>query len=295
MLSVAPFRYYATGGKPSKKPPSKTVAESADAPAEKKIKPKTKRVSKSAPKEPKESAEPIAELGKKKSTWEVGTLFELRSLQLLQENFSMALERVAGPGDGGVDLVGWWWLPQLPGLPELSNVTTEDGLSGYGVSRIRVLAQCKAEKSKLGPNYVREMEGVLHRVLHSGVSASGSELISSGGTNPPTSNAQLRPSPTVAMIVSQSRFTNNAMMRAMSSPIPFILLHLPPQPMVVKGAEAGEGNEEEGEHPSLQWNSALGSTSGLLKGLLEVRWQREAGGSSPRLWWQGQPMKSFIP
>ena len=28
--------------------------------------------------------------------------------------------------------------------------------------RIKVIAQCKAEKKKLGPKYVRELEGVLH-------------------------------------------------------------------------------------------------------------------------------------
>jgi hypothetical protein len=40
-----------------------------------------------------------------------GNEFERRSLRLLRQNLSMSLTRVGGKADGGVDLIGWWWLP----------------------------------------------------------------------------------------------------------------------------------------------------------------------------------------
>ena len=42
-----------------------------------------------------------------------GTAFEKRSLELLQSTMSMSLTRVGGKSDGGVDLLGWWWLPEV--------------------------------------------------------------------------------------------------------------------------------------------------------------------------------------
>jgi Protein of unknown function (DUF2034) len=283
-----------------KKPSSKVATGSGAAPAEDKIKKKTKRVSKSASKE---ALEPVKILDRK-TTLEVGTSFELRSLKLLQDNFSMALDRVAGPGDGGVDLVGWWWLPRLPRLPELPGTITQSSSDGGGTpqlrSRIRVLAQCKAEKSKIGPNYVREMEGVLHRVLHSHSSFLLTGASSSDGSSAPEEAMVVDPSlpraiSTVAMLISQSRFTNGAVTRAMSSPIPFILLHLPLEATAVEAAEEEGESDKAEENPSLQWNASLGSDKGLLGGSLEVRWQREAGGSYPRLWWQGRPMETYVP
>ncbi|KIJ63758.1 hypothetical protein HYDPIDRAFT_71022, partial [Hydnomerulius pinastri MD-312] len=62
----------------------------------------------------------------------------------------MSLRRVGGKSDGGIDLVGWWWLP-------FSDSRYPDGLHRR---RLRIVAQCKAEKKKFSPNYVREMEGV---------------------------------------------------------------------------------------------------------------------------------------
>jgi hypothetical protein len=40
-----------------------------------------------------------------------GTAFENRALSLLSEHMSMSLTRVGGSNDGGVDLIGWWWVP----------------------------------------------------------------------------------------------------------------------------------------------------------------------------------------
>jgi Protein of unknown function (DUF2034) len=45
------------------------------------------------------------------STVHRGTAFEKRALALLTEHMSMSLTRVGGSYDGGVDLIGWWWVP----------------------------------------------------------------------------------------------------------------------------------------------------------------------------------------
>ena len=77
-----------------------------------------------------------------------GVQFETRALSLLEQHFSMSLKRVGGCGDGGIDMLGWWWIPKF---------TKEKR------RRIRVIVQCKAEKKKISPKYVRELEGVLLR------------------------------------------------------------------------------------------------------------------------------------
>lgn len=299
-LSTSLGRGYVSRKTPAKKSAAKTTIGSESAPNEDKIKKKTKRVSQLASNE---VLEPNTESRNKATTLMVGASFEFRSLKLLQDNFSMALDCVSGPGDGGVDLIGWWWLPRLRGPPEPSRTVTQDVSDGEDSpqmrSRIRMLVQCKAERMKIGPNYVREMEGVLLRLLHSSSTLS---CLTEG--TPPNNGSNLlrapdplrrRPIPAVAMIVSQSRFTKGAVMRAMSSPVPFILLYLPLEGGMVKGAEEGEEVDKGEDTPSLQWNAALGSEKGLLGGSLEVRWQWEAGGHHPRLWWQGQPMKSCVP
>jgi hypothetical protein len=45
------------------------------------------------------------------STVQRGTAFEYRALALLTKHLSMSLTRVGGSYDGGVDLIGWWWVP----------------------------------------------------------------------------------------------------------------------------------------------------------------------------------------
>ena len=177
-----------------------------------------------------------------------GTAFEKRAMRLLQTNLSMSLNRVGGKSDGGIDLQGWWWLPFAPNALN----------APVHRQRVRVFAQCKAEKRKVGPKYIREMEGVIHRHLDDS-------------------------NPTVALFISESPFTKEALLRTQSSSIPFFLLHLP--------------SEHEDEIGSMVWNHALSGTNGLLQGKVEARWERSTndGGGRPSLWVQNQRAQSWTP
>lgn len=204
-----------------------------------------------------------------------GTAFEERSLHILQSNLSMTLRRVGGKSDGGIDLLGWWWLPPTDGAH--SHVTRENWAEGGPRRRrLRVFAQCKAERRKSSPKYVREMEGVLHRHL---------PLAQSWPPALKTGLAQ----PLVALLISESPFTKSTLLRAQSSPVPFFLLHLPPV-----SAESLDCGELGGAF----WNPALASTQGLLGGQMEARWERSADGTGsgrPGIWWHGRRLGNWTP
>ncbi|KAJ5720530.1 uncharacterized protein N7483_008464 [Penicillium malachiteum] len=79
------------------------------------------------------------------STVYIGTHYEYTVLQSLRR-YALALHRIGGRDDAGIDLAGTWHLPE------------------HVDSRaLRVLVQCKAFKTKLGPNLVRELEGALRQ------------------------------------------------------------------------------------------------------------------------------------
>mmetsp|Transcript_28631 Transcript_28631/g.92902 ORF Transcript_28631/g.92902 Transcript_28631/m.92902 type:complete len:160 (-) Transcript_28631:6-485(-) len=69
-----------------------------------------------------------------------GVQFE-REVQHALRRAGLALVRIGGANDKGVDLAGQWELP--------------------GSTRIPVLVQCKAHARRLGPREVRELEGAL--------------------------------------------------------------------------------------------------------------------------------------
>ncbi|KAL2872830.1 uncharacterized protein BJX67DRAFT_376613 [Aspergillus lucknowensis] len=75
-----------------------------------------------------------------------GTLYEYTVRSHLR-NAGFALHRVGGRSDLGVDLTGTWHVGSDPVLDP----------------PIRVVVQCKALKAKIGPNVVREVEGVAAR------------------------------------------------------------------------------------------------------------------------------------
>jgi hypothetical protein len=73
----------------------------------------------------------------------------------------------------------------------------------------------------------------------------------------------------LALVVAEAPFSPAALLRAHASRVPFFLLHLPP------GAGVG----------AAMWNPALGGPHGLLRGELELRWERTASGEGrPGLW-----------
>ena len=233
-----------------------------------------------------------------------GSAFEERSLTILHKTMSMSLKRVGGKEDGGIDLLGWWWLPSTTDSPPDSSSTTT---SNTPRRRIRVIGQCKAEKQKTGPKYVRELEGVLFRFLTMSNALDiqnppkpdsaaqfffpQSDIISQDAPPPPPPP----PPPMVALLISESEFTKSAILRANSSPIPFFLLHLP----AIDNPDATQDDDDDalGNLGMALCNPALCGTNGLLGGHMELRWERHelGGGGRPALWWGNRKLDSWTP
>ncbi|KAH6906205.1 hypothetical protein BKA70DRAFT_1291001 [Coprinopsis sp. MPI-PUGE-AT-0042] len=260
----------------------------------------------------------------KQSTVSLGTSFELYSLHTLNQHFSMDLRRVGGKDDGGVDLVGWWWVPVRGG----NEIGEGEGGGTVGEKknrrRIRVIAQCKAEKKKMGPGRVRELEGVVFRLAsesggaHSGMGLAGDVEASIGRSETDTGElSEVRgdygkgATPIVALLISSSPFTKATVLRAHSSPIPMFLLHLPIEDSTILDTtlDTNTSAPPSVAGASAIWNQALSSSGGVLGGELEVRWERSLLDSStmnsgsegstrmsPILWWKGHgPLGSFVP
>ncbi|KAG8731365.1 hypothetical protein FRC12_019771 [Ceratobasidium sp. 428] len=204
-----------------------------------------------------------------------GKAFEERCANLLRSKLSMTLTNVGGCGDGGVDIQGWWWLPQLSS--ESSNERR----------RIRTIIQCKAFDKKLGPVHVRELEGAALQQYHASSAVlqpdtttpdGASEVDASSDISSTGTNSEL-----VAILMSLSGFSRMAIRRTMASPIPFLLLHLPPT-----------SDNEPDTLASIIWNAKLGSTNGILGGNMEIR--QELGKSKrPTLYWCGKKLKHWVP
>ena len=216
-----------------------------------------------------------------------GIAFEERSMHLLQKGLSMSLRRVGGKADGGIDLRGWWWLPS-------DDSTSYDLMQGH--RRLRVLAQCKAEAKKLSPKYIREMEGVLHR-FNADPSYTGFEVPQDHGSYP-----------VVGLMISSTPFTKMSALHAHSSPLPFILLHLPEHDLELGTGEYGTSDDEEAPIPtspspsegfgSIVFNPALGGANGVLRGQFEARWEHPSNSSALGrlgLWWKGTRIRSWTP
>ncbi|KAG8681454.1 hypothetical protein FRC09_017480, partial [Ceratobasidium sp. 395] len=180
-----------------------------------------------------------------------GKAFEERCTNLLGSKLSMTLTNVGGPSDGGVDIQGWWWLPRL------------SSESGNERRRIRAIIQCKAFDKKLGPVHVRELEGTALLNYHTGSSVLRPENVPPIAVPEANSSSDASAGETaselVAILMSLSGFSRMAIRRTMASPIPFLLLHLPPT----------SGNEPD-TLASIIWNAKLGSTNGILGGNMEI-------------------------
>ena len=238
------------------------------------------------------------------STVHQGNAFEERSLALLHKTMSMSLKRVGGREDGGIDLLGWWWLPST--TINLNNTnssllknhyhhhhhartTTAATASSNNRRRIRVIGQCKAEKKKLGPKFVRELEGVLFRFLTT------SSLDVHKPPDPDFNHPDASQLPIVALLMSESAFTKSAILRANSSPIPFFLMHLP----AVDNSDDTTDADGIGDLGMALCNPALCGRDGLLKGNMELRWERRGlggdGRGRPAVWWGNQKLHSWTP
>lgn len=226
-----------------------------------------------------------------------GTAFEMRCLHLLQAHFSMALRRVGGRSDGGIDLVGSWWLPFATESDHIYRPSALPDMNGLLRRRLRVLAQCKAEKKKFSPKYVREMEGVWH--LQSG--SSPSLTIHSPPPLPPPSMAYELTAPnvypTVALLLSESPFSQSTLLHAYRSTVPFLLIHFP-----VSESSATLTSASDTEVASVYPNPTL---THLVKPLAFC-WERNPSVGSPTetdasivgrpgLWWQGHKLGSWAP
>lgn len=228
-----------------------------------------------------------------------GTAFERRSMALLQNYFSMSLDRVGGASDGGIDLQGWWWLPPASANNANSALSSKrtaviTPTQESARRRLRVLAQCKAYAKKLGPSVVREMEGVVYQHW-----ITSKEVLRANSRTSPLNTSQ---EDIVALIISLSPFTKQSVLRAMSSSVPFLLMHLP-EPPIAHELTPLDSTEltQEPISGSVLWNAALASRDGLLRGEYEVRWVHKSedknygAGGRPGIWWNGRPLSDWVP
>ncbi|OSD08148.1 hypothetical protein PYCCODRAFT_388618 [Trametes coccinea BRFM310] len=226
-----------------------------------------------------------------------GSRFEERSLCLLREHLSMSLRRVGGKGDGGIDLQGWWWLPaECLGLARPSSPGTLDS-RGVARRRLRVIAQCKAEEKKIGPRYIRELEGTVLRNSASAVPSQAGTALAAAGSGQPA---------LVGLFISISPFTKASLLQAYSSPIPLALLHLPEElddHTVEADSELAHPNnaasisaQGDALPGTLVFNPALSGHSGLLQGMVEPRWERAPNTiGHPGLWSNRKKIPSWTP
>lgn len=268
------------------------------------------------------------------STTHKGVAFEKRSLALLEEHLSMSLRRIGGKDDGGIDLLGWWWLPIIQNNPASAGRTQIDDTHNGQVpsasdggdaprARLRILAQCKDEKKKTTPKYLRELEGVLYRYLahvHASAPTTQSDCASDAE---PNADWLTSVDPVVGLLISSAPFTKASLLRAHSSPLPLMLLHIPPNPTNDSSSSSVAANPElshklsfelssdepssesnteapDGIIGSLVFNAALGGASGLLQGHVQPRWEYAAistslGSGRPGLWFEGRRLQSWTP
>ena len=98
----------------------------------------------------------------------LGTAFEHTAIRVFSQ-YGLVLQHRGGAGDEGVDFKGNWPLERDGGLP------------------VSVIGQCKRTGGDVGPNFVRELQGVLSRVVLRRGSSSGAILgllVSSEGFTP---------------------------------------------------------------------------------------------------------------
>ena len=204
----------------------------------------------------------------------------------------MSLNRVGGKGDGGIDLQGWWWLPSrcLRATSWPQDTLISDGRT-EGRVPLRVLAQCKAEEKKIGPRFIREFEGTILRFRTDDFAEDAAPDI--------TVRDEGVRRDVVGVFVSTSAFTKASLLRAYSSPVPLILMHLPAPPSIASAAEHDPDAHVQDISPlgAVVFNPALSAVNGLLRGTVEPRWEWPpvSGDGRPGLWSNGERLESWTP
>jgi hypothetical protein len=154
----------------------------------------------------------------------IGKEFETGVVRVLG-SWGMQLRHCGGPGDGGVDLMGWWRLPHL-------------------ASPIEVMVQCKGGVRKTQVGTVREFEGALlnrrqhpgkgelNSVQGGGRSSDNQPAWSSSSSSSNVSNTSRHSSPcssspmsTIGLLVSRMGFTSPALKHALGASTPVVLVH----------------------------------------------------------------------
>lgn len=124
-----------------------------------------------------------------------GTLFEYQTQEILKKTLGIYTQRSAGNGDLGVDLRGTWFLP-LSASPK----------EGDMVRHLKVIVQCKKMTSKIGPKYVRELQGSL----------------------------SFETQPTMAILAASSEYTKQALLPYAKSLWPMALVVIDPEAQEVR-------------------------------------------------------------
>ncbi|GAA5929995.1 hypothetical protein JCM1841_001238 [Sporobolomyces salmonicolor] len=164
----------------------------------------------------------------------LGTAYELLAQSLFSSPpYNMSLIRVGGRQDAGVDLRGRW-SGTLSGRPAKEAVSP-----GTRKPSWPILVQCKAEKDRVGPATVRELEGTLQAESFK-LSSSRSRRLPSSSRVPSSTARNVEP---LGFLVTLHGFTDDALRRAWASDLPISLLHLAvanPEKLGVPDEDVGE-------------------------------------------------------
>lgn len=166
------------------------------------------------------------------------------------------------------------------------------------------MAQCKAEKKKIGPKYIRELEGVLHEHIlmarhpnsqhFDGEQQNAMFGPKTDGVDALGSEASWNQFPTIALFISESPFTKSAILRMLSSTVPLLFLHIPPAPLGTSSHDLSI--TEDSSIGAALVNPALAGTRGVLRGEVEIRWEwcRQSGEGRPGVWVRGVKVGGLI-
>ncbi|GAA95928.1 uncharacterized protein L969DRAFT_92041 [Mixia osmundae IAM 14324] len=236
------------------------------------------------------SAQPHRSARRLQSTVARGTAYEELCQRYLNEQWGMSLMLVGGRNDRGVDLRGYWSLP-------LYEPSSDDTM--LVSRRVRILGQCKAERKRLGPRVIRELEGTLgweHLAL-------GSTVPTATGASQPTEDEQDVTLPTIAVLLSLSGFTPATLSRTAASPLPVLCMHIEyaqsDEPATLQDEQQTGKTVAQSSCRSALWNAAA---QRVLGPAFEIRWHRSMQNTAlanteemverPRLYWNGREYPS---